>query len=130
MEGIEKKKEFMLLDIAETENDDRPQEVKDAEKKFSCPTEEKNEEKNLFSINELFEENEEKLTEDKKDKENKEFNTNLLVLNQHFLKIITTITFSTSIIFFELVSLYALISILSLLKFDYERLKKAIVTCY
>lgn len=128
MEGIEKMKEFMLYDIAEA--DDRPQEVKDVEEKFSCPTEEKNEEKNRFSINESFEEKEGKLTEDKKDKEYKEFNTNLLVLNQHFLKIMTTMTFSISIFFFEMVTLIALVSILSLLEWDYETLKNAIVTCF
>ena len=128
MEGIEKMKELMLYDMAET--DDRPQEVIDAEKKFSCPTEEKNEEKNRFSINESFEEKEGKLTEDKKDKEYKDFNTNLLVLNQHYLNNLKTVTFGFSIFFLEIVIYFSLISILSLLEWDFQTLKATIVTCF
>ena len=128
MEGIEKMKELMLYDMAET--DDRPQEVIDAEKKFSSPTEDKNEEKNRFSINESFEEKEGKLTEDKKDKEYKDFNTNLLVLNQHYLNNLITVTFGLSISFLEIVTLISIISILSLLEWDFQTLKEAIVTCF
>ena len=119
-----------------SEEDDRPQEVKDWDEQKNIKEttegenkdfkETKDEEKkdieeiqdnreNDLLINNTFKEKDSIVTTDSEAKEPKKFNTNNLVLNYYWILVVSKISISITMIIYELVGFFLLFGVISLL---------------
>ena len=81
-----------------------------------------------FLINDSLEEKEVKISTDNQG--SKEYNTNVLLLNEYWVELISKISFGLSIIIYEIIGLIAFSSFFSLIQGDIDDIKKIFVTIF
>ena len=119
MEEDKTDKGTLLYDLTEDEDKDKPQEVKDMEKKYNC-----------INDSQDSQEEEKEVKKPNKKKGDKEFNTNNLLLNRYWIELISKITFAISLIVYEMLAYDIIIALLNLFDNNIDLVKDLIITLF